>query len=114
MFHKCWAIAQHFRSKYSHRQFIKVGESFETSKVIGEGAVVGKSPVSGLAPHWIEGWLLPGLILSLKKKKNLPLKDVSFQRDDNCQQNKNNSAKNCPILLLGYNCNCKKINHSSH
>ena len=34
------------------------------------GAVVGKSPVSDLASHWIEGWLLPGLMsFKLKKKK---------------------------------------------
>ena len=37
---------------------------------IWEGAVVGKSPVSDLASHWIEGWLLPGLMsFKLKKKR---------------------------------------------
>ena len=63
MFHKCWANTQHFIGKYSHKQYIELGKSFQNSKVIGEGAVVGKSPVSGLAPRWIEGWLLPGLML---------------------------------------------------
>ena len=47
----------------------------------GEGAVVGKSPVSGLAPRWIEGWLLPGLMsLKLKKKKNTCLLGVCATR----------------------------------
>ena len=50
-------------------QYNKVGKSFQNSKVNGEGAVVGKSPVSGLAPRWIEGWLLPGL-MSFKLKIN--------------------------------------------
>ena len=37
------------------------------------GAVVGKSPVSDLASHWIEGWLLPGLMsFKVKKKKGNP------------------------------------------
>ena len=32
-------------------------------------AVIGESPVSGFAPRWIEGWLLPGLML-LKNNNN--------------------------------------------
>ena len=50
----------------SRRQYYKVGKRFQYSKDSGEGAVVGKSPVSGLAPRWIEEWLLPGL---MSKKK---------------------------------------------
>ena len=30
-------------------------------------AVIGESPVSGFVPRWIEGWLLPGLMLFRKK-----------------------------------------------
>ena len=33
------------------------------------GAVVGKSPVSDLPSRWIEGWLLPGLMSFMLKKK---------------------------------------------
>ena len=77
MFHKCWANTQHLSSKYSHRQYIKIGKSLQKTKVIGEGAVVGKSSASGLAPRWIEGWLLPGLMLfKLRKKHNW--NDIKF------------------------------------
>ena len=63
-----WYLTLHWQ--YSHRQYNKVGKSFQNSKVNGEGAVVGKSPVGGLAPCWIEGWLLPGLVsFKIKKKK---------------------------------------------
>ena len=64
--------------QYSHRQYNKVGKSFKKSKVNGEGTVVGKSQVSGLAPHWFEGWLLPGL-MSFKFKKTT-LNSVPYYR----------------------------------
>ena len=69
MFQKYWANTQHFSGKYSNRQYIKVRKSFQNSKIIGDGVVVGKSPVSSLAPRWIEGRLLPGLMLFKLKKK---------------------------------------------
>ena len=37
--------------QYNHGQYNKVGKNFKNSKVNDEGAVVGKSPVSGLAPR---------------------------------------------------------------
>ena len=46
MFQKYWANTQHISGKYSNRQYIKVKKSFQNSKVIGDGVVVGKSPVS--------------------------------------------------------------------
>ena len=52
-------------------QYIEVGRSFQNLKVIGEGAVVGKSPVSGLAPRRIEGWLLPRLMLFKYMKRKM-------------------------------------------
>ena len=33
-------------------------------------AVIGESPVSGFVPRWIEGWLLPGLMLFRKQGKS--------------------------------------------
>ena len=39
-------------------------------------AVIGESPVSGFVPRWIEGWLLPGLMLF--RKKILPSDDWRF------------------------------------
>ena len=34
----------------------KVGPSFQNAKVTtGDGTVIGKSPVSGFPPRWVEG-----------------------------------------------------------
>ena len=62
-----WYVTFYWQCR--HRQYNKIGKSFQNSKVNGEGAVVGKSPVNGLAPRWIERWLLPGLMSFKWKKK---------------------------------------------
>ena len=57
MFYECWANTQIFSGKYSYRQYIKIGKSFQNSNVSGEGA-----PVSGLTSKWPRTTLDWGMI----------------------------------------------------